>query len=56
MPGISEATDTDLKVIEELSRLGWKWGAPALSAGDYINSLIPLMGEGWGERPKVELP
>jgi len=26
MPNINEATDTDLKVIEELTELGWKRG------------------------------
>lgn len=26
MPRINEATDTDLKVVEELNRLGWKRG------------------------------
>lgn len=26
MPGINEATDTDLKVIEKLQQLGWRRG------------------------------
>lgn len=26
MPGLSEATDTDLKVIERLKQIGWKLG------------------------------
>lgn len=26
MPGINEATDTDLKVIEDLKKSGWKRG------------------------------
>lgn len=26
MPRINEATDADLKVIERLQQIGWKWG------------------------------
>ena len=39
MGKINEATDTDLKVIEELTRLGWKRGDTLLYQQEY--SLTP---------------
>jgi len=30
VPGSNEAADTDLKVIERLRQLDWKWGATLL--------------------------
>lgn len=36
MPRINEATDTDLKVIEELSRLGWKQGNTLLYQQEFL--------------------
>lgn len=38
MPRINEATDTDLKVIEELRRLGWKAGDTLLYQQEYALS------------------
>lgn len=35
MPRINEATDTDLKIIEELKRLGWKVGDTLLYQQEY---------------------
>lgn len=39
MPRINEATDTDLKIIEELKALGWKVGDTLLYQQEY--SLTP---------------
>lgn len=36
MPNINEATDTDLKVIEELTDLGWKRGDTLLYQQEYL--------------------
>ena len=36
MAKINEATDTDLKVIEELSKLGWKRGDTLLYQLEFI--------------------
>jgi type I site-specific restriction endonuclease len=36
MPKINEATDTDLKVIDELTKLGWKRGDTLLYQQEYI--------------------
>src|SRR3990172_4511307 len=36
MPNINEATDTDLKVIEELTELGWKRGDTLLYQQEYL--------------------
>jgi type I restriction enzyme, R subunit len=36
MPKINEATDTDLKVIEELKKLGWKVGDTLVYQQEYI--------------------
>lgn len=38
MPRINEATDTDLKVIEELTKLGWKAGDTLLYQQEYALS------------------
>ena len=38
MPRINEATDTDLKVIEELARFGWKRGDILLYKQQYAFS------------------
>ncbi len=36
MPKINEATDTDLKIIEELKKLGWKIGDTLLYQQEYL--------------------
>jgi hypothetical protein len=36
MPNINETTDTDLKVIEELTELGWKRGDTLLYQQEYL--------------------
>jgi len=37
MPRINEATDTDLKIIEELKKFSWSVGRITLRSGSMIN-------------------
>ena len=52
MSKINEATDTDLKVIEELKKVGWKVGDTLLYQKEYI--LTPEQQKIFEERKSIK--